>query len=158
MAFPKLMDHKKTRGYGVMGIVVHIVIFLLLLLIIWLLTQRQVSGVESIAWLLEQAGYVDVQALKIGRTLVLGIINLIPLIFSLLEFLLKFHNPHRPNVTGKDKKYKWYVGAISIYCIGVVAILIASGVMLADFWIILTQLLALAIAVFVPRIITGSNI
>lgn len=88
-----------------------------------------------------------INKLCLYRTLILGILEVLLMIWPMLEYWLCFHK-----AVGMRDNYKWYVPVVIMCIISLIAIVIADAIVLALGWITLVSLLIILAVIFIPRI------
>ncbi|MBR3631414.1 MAG: hypothetical protein IKN55_13215 [Oscillospiraceae bacterium] len=88
-----------------------------------------------------------VNKLSLYRTLILGILELLLMIYPMLEYWLCFRRS-----TGMRDSYKWYVPVIIMCIISLIAIVIADAIVLALGWMTLLSLAVIFAVIFIPRL------
>ena len=88
-----------------------------------------------------------INKLCLYRTLILGILEVLLMIWPMLEYWLSFHK-----AVGMRDNYKWYVPVVIMCIISLIAIVIADAIVLALGWITLVSLLIILAVIFIPRI------
>lgn len=88
-----------------------------------------------------------INKLCLYRTLILGVLELLLMIWPMLEYWFCFHK-----AVGMRATYKWYVPVVIMCIISLIAIVIADAIVLALGWITLVSLLVILAVIFIPRI------
>ena len=82
------------------------------------------------------------------RTLILGILELLLMIWPMLEYWFKFHNPR-----GLRDSYKWYVPVVIMCIVSLITIVIADAILVAFGWITLLTFAVILAVIFIPRLV-----
>ena len=111
-------------------------------------TGKGLIGVSSITpESLGEASKEIVNKLSLYRTLILGIVELLLMIWPMLEYWLSFRK-----VSGMKDPYKWYVPVVIMCIIALIATVIADAIVLALGWMTLLSLAVVLAVIFIPRL------
>ena len=111
-------------------------------------TGKELMNVPSITpESLSEATKEIVNRLCLYRTLILGILELLLMIWPMLEYWFKFHNPR-----GLRDSYKWYVPVVIMCIVSLITIVIADAILVAFGWITLLTFAVILAVIFIPRL------
>ncbi|MBP0972813.1 MAG: hypothetical protein J5851_02795 [Oscillospiraceae bacterium] len=112
-------------------------------------TGKELMNVPSITpESLSEATKEIVNKLCLYRTLILGILELLLMIWPMLEYWFKFHNPR-----GLRDNYKWYVPVVIMCIVSLITIVIADAILVAFGWITLLTFAVILAVIFIPRLV-----
>lgn len=153
---PTIMGKPQNRSKGVISIILCFVVLIAECLGFWFLSERQFSG-NHLTGTLRSFDAGMFESLLIKRTVILGVIQFLLMLYPMIEYLFVFHNAARKSKHAKYDRYTWYVCPVIAGLVSLVTIFVASGILLTDFWIILIQIMAMAIVILVPRFFFPPN-
>ena len=146
---------KKNRvDLAVKSLILALVIWVAVCVAVWFIGRHNLEvntarllGV-SLRFDVTGAGEEILTRLTLYTTLVLGILQLLLMIWPMLEYLFKFHK-----AVGMKASYKWYICPVAASIIGLLVIVIADAVVFQLGWITLIQLAGLLAVIFIPRVV-----
>lgn len=157
MANTVLGNHPKRKNrpdLAVKTIIIAMLVWVAVCTAVWFIGKHNLE--TNAAKLLGATTFFDIGGaleeviirLTLYTTIVLGIVQLLLMIWPMLEYLFKFHK-----AVGMKAKYKWYVCPVASSILGLIVIVIADAVVFQFGWITLVQLAGLLAVIFIPRLI-----
>lgn len=167
-------NYQPNHYKGIIATVIALILWMLTCIAIWFITKYQLehdlakligvvdlmgrdlvyeAGINFASYAtispesLGQAAREIINRLCLYRTLILGILELVLMIWPMVEYLCFFHH-----ATSLRDHYKWYVPVVAMCIVCLIVVVIADFIVLALGWITLIQLLVLAAVIFIPRL------
>ena len=147
-------QRQNRTDVAVKTIIIAALIWIGMCVAVWFIAKHNLEAYTvkllGVSELFDVGGAKDeiITRITLYTTIILGVVQLLLMLWPMLEYLFKFHK-----AVGIKDHYKWFVCPVASLIIGLVTIVIADAVVFQLGWITLLQLVALAAVIFIPRVV-----